>query len=290
MGGIRRSEIRGGSPGYVVRKQDFLGIKTKTGEIQFVVKGAYEIVLEVMASKASTGLVVNEKGMTTIWCRSGVLNIRHMEFKGEGEGEEQTSEDKYSRLNEGDFRTIPPGQPFELSTGEAAVDFIRIQTPNYFEGIEQLVDGVAPEKVDVTVGMHNLPPEGHKIPSPTGVPQRASSDPNYRKKIAEQRNQDRSSVAGRKKVTREVRQPRSRQQVLNQNQFVDPRNQQLTQASKANPEPMGAELALAEEAAAQQEAMAYLEAQRVAEQNAERAAEQNAETDGNADNEGFSIG
>ena len=223
--GIRRSEIQKKKRASLVRHDiDFEEQDTLFGRAAIVTQGPYEVLFEVMAPNSSTGMIVSEEGTLTIMGRSGVLFVRVETDEGE----------KLEQVHPGDAINISPGQNYSLASGTSAVDFTRVQTSGYFEGVEQVTPAVIPDHQKYVV--HISPAKRADSPDIAEPSKRRSYDSEYRKKLAELRAQDRAGVKQRKQVTREVRTPKSPDEIIHDGK---PFRQGAATVVGVNPRPMG---------------------------------------------------
>lgn len=193
--GIRRSDIQARKRASLVRHDhDVRTRDTIFGQAALVTKGPYEVYFEVMAPGSNTGELVSDSGTLTLMGRSGVLHVTVLGNKGV----------RRSQIRVGDYITIGPGTLYTLSSGDAPADFLRIQSKDYFGTLEQRSAPIAPERenISVTISPAKTVSEDLTLAEPR---KRRSYDPEYRKRVAEMQQQDKSGVQNRKKVTRQVR-------------------------------------------------------------------------------------
>lgn len=184
--------------------------KTIFGEAALLVEGPYEIMLEIMSPKSSTGLIKSEKGTISVFCKSGDLHTYT----------EKDELKEHKRLRAGEFITIPPGTAYSLSSNEMPVDMLKVQTPKYIESLKQLTDSITPADTRHFVDMSGfVSPNAAREEAARTKYVRPARDRERKIAIAKMAAADRGPVNKRKAVTREARPPRSAQEVMSRTTF-----------------------------------------------------------------------
>ena len=238
--GVRRSEIRARENSNIIKTGYGTLTNTEFGKREVIVTGAYEIELEVMAPHASTGFLLTEEGSVTIMGRTGILHL-HKEI--------EDGPNVLGQVRPGEFVTLSAGDTYSLSTGDLPCDFMRIQTPDYREGVVCVTAPLIPADTQVNI-LAQMSASGTPIVSPEAresTSLRKSNDADYRAAIAARNMSDKRESEKRRGVTREVRQARSAEQVMPHTgqQFKNTSNLDNIPivALGFNPRPIGAAMA-----------------------------------------------
>lgn len=238
--GIRRSDIRRRNSSSIVRRESqFPEVSTVFGKLATVVAKPFEVGFEVMAANSSTGTIYNDTGTLTILGRIGTLHI----------SKEIDGKTWYGKIREGDFATFEPGDQYSLGAGNNAVDFIRIQTPDYIAGIKSLSPPVHPDNpqnIHIATMRQSRTHGEADVDQPTV--HRASYSKAHRERVAAMVAGDRNQNAKRRGVTREARPNLSAEEVLSRNEFESDSGM----VTGINPRPIGAAAAEMEMQAAVQ--------------------------------------